>query len=275
MAAPAFAELAWTETVDGRWTTIGTSEFWNYYNVARGAFKALGFEVSKPEGKWIVVGPDIDAGNKAAFADLLSRVHEHRAAAADRHRAAYAAQEARDAERREKRAEEAREARERVQAEILEARSLRHSKVVAEARSAGQTCLDRWGILVHRKDKLRDLVRLELLTHAQIRLVHRLVSETEAKVASIGRQSRAVQDDECVTWSDDAVERAVRHLTALDSDHARDPNKRGWSGSDSGRGHWAVAVMETDRPAALRMARKLVGHYREQLSAILTPQEMP
>lgn len=275
MAAPAFAELEWSETVDGRWTTIGTSEFWDHYNVDRSGFKAIGFSVSKTDGKWVVTAPDIDAGNRPAFVDLLSRIHEHRAAGADRHRAAYAAQEARDAERREQRAEEAREARERQQAEILAARSLRHSKIVAEAREIGQACLDKWGTLVHRKHTLADLVALPLLTPLQIRLVHQLVAETERKAASVQRQSAAVQDDECVTWADDAVERALRHLTALDSDHARDDNGRGWSSSDTSRGHWAVAVLDTDRESAIRMGRKLVGAYRQQLSAILTPEEMP
>jgi hypothetical protein len=275
MAAPAFADLDWTQLPTGGWLAEGTSAFWDHYNLNRGAFKALGFSVNKPASKWIVTGPDIDDTNRASFRDLLAGIHAQLSAARDRQQAALAAKEARDDAWRQRRSEEARAARAFADAQAAEARALRHSKIVAEAKAAGQACMDKWGTLVHRKATLADLVAKDLLAYAQVRLIHSLVSETERKAAALTRKAAGVRDDDCVNWTDNVVERAVRHMTGLDSDHAQDPNEVGWGPQHSPTGHWCVAMLKTDRDAALRTARTIVGHYRGQLSAILTPQEMP
>lgn len=274
MAAPDFAELEWSPEETGGWTAEGNSAFWNLFNKNRAGFKALGFSMTKPCDKWIVAGPDIDEGNRVAFRELVSAVNAEVLQAQIRHQEAFRAQEARDDIRRAQRAIEARVAREQADARIMEARSLRHSKIVADARAAGQACLDKWVTLVARKDTLASLVAMPLLTHAQIRLVYALVAETGAKANGLYARPKAIRDDECVKWSDAAVERAVRYLTGLDEDHAELPNGEGWSGSETGRGHWCVAMLETDTALALRMARTIVGGYREQLSAILSPKEM-
>src|SRR5690606_7649546 len=109
--------------------------------------------------------------------------------ARDRQRAALQEQEARDDAWRQRRAEEARAARAFADAQAAEARALRHSKVVAEAKAAGQACLSKWGTLVHQKKALASLVALPSLTYAQISLVHRLVRQTDAKANELTRKS--------------------------------------------------------------------------------------
>lgn len=68
-----------------------------------------------------------------------------------------------------------------------------------------------------------------------------------------------------VDWPDDIVERAVRHLTELDTDHATEVNRRGWSSSASSSGHWCNAMLDEDRDLAIKTARTMLGGYRRQL----------
>lgn len=70
------------------------------------------------------------------------------------------------------------------------------------------------------------------------------------------------------SWlTDDQVVAGVRYLTGLDSDMGALDNDEGWNPNVSANGHLANGLLDTDRAAAILIARKFIGGYTRQLRA--------
>lgn len=141
---------------------------------------------------------------------------------------------------------------------------LRKRETTAREKSA--VLLDLYAPLVHRKDRVRELLSDDSdLPSARIFELEGLVRETNLKIQII--RNAAMKAEGGVDWPEHHVEHAVRVLTLLDVDRGREKNSVGWNPRESGRGHWICAAMrdDNDREIALRLARTMVGSYRKQL----------
>lgn len=141
---------------------------------------------------------------------------------------------------------------------------LRHREKGARERSA--VLLDLYAPLVHRKDRVREILGDDGdLPSSRIFELEGLVRETHLKIQIIRNAAAAATGG--VDWPEHHVVHAVRVLTLLDVDRGREKNKVGWNPRESGRGHWICAALrdDADREIALRLARTMVGSYRRQL----------
>lgn len=147
----------------------------------------------------------------------------------------------------------------RISPEVLRRRE-------AAARETGAILLDLYAPLVHRKERVREILGdNDELPSNRIFELEGLVRETKLKIQIIRNAAAAAEGG--VDWPEHHVKHAVRVLTLLDVDRGREKNKVGWNPRESGRGHWICAALrdENDRVIALKLARTMVGSYRKQI----------
>lgn len=134
------------------------------------------------------------------------------------------------------------------------------------ARERGAVLLDLYAPLVHKKDRVREILGDDGdLPSNRVLELEGLVRETNLKIQII--RNAAEKAEGGVDWPEHHVEHAVRTLTLLDVDRGREKNNVGWNPRESGRGHWICAALrdDNDRAIALKLARTMVGSYRRQL----------
>lgn len=235
-AAPAFLDLEWASSPDGRWVAPLTRLAEAAWDRCRSGLREAGFDVRGGIVAW-------DLARAPAEPRLSFRL-----AAWERvTRAELAAIEAREAARRP------------VSPEDL-----------ASAQADLEDALTRHRWAFRDKAALAEgFAGAARLTPGQHRFARALLHAARDVVAAVDRRlaEPAGQEDLAAVQEPDVREdllAACRHLSGLDDDRCRDRNGRGWSAVTSGAGHRLAAADALDVLQAAH-ARRLVYPHRAQL----------
>jgi len=249
MSAPVFLDLVWTPEGDN-FTAPATEAWWEVYTPRKTALRALGLRC-EPRLAWTVIFEPAKA--PATLLDSLAMLQlefaDPIAAAAERERRLV-----------EWRAEQDRLAVEREAKRKAEAEGV---------RAQGRALQDLWGAFVERKDELENLVSKSELEWTDLKAIKSIIAATDRKAVRFAHSVDTIKLDP-VDWPEATVIEAVRLLTGRDRDRASIRNLAGWSAAYSSWGHWCHAMLETDRPLAIKAARRLVSEYADtQLSHLI------
>lgn len=129
--------------------------------------------------------------------------------------------------------------------------------------------LETWGLFTHAKAQLQQLIDDEYLFPGELKTLRRLIKITNAKAAAKAIEVAGnAASDPVPDISDEIIVKAIRALTALDSDHAALSNGKGWSKKTSSPGHWCAAMLRTDRALAIKEGRRLIASHLPQLAKL-------
>lgn len=234
-------------------------DFWPIYQSERDELRAAGITIgTDDDGTWHVrYSPHFD---RTGAADLLPQLERAYMPKIEEARAARAAAE--------RQTEINRENARRDHEAWLEGEAVMIGDTIARARR-----LLSYGDSISGRATLARLLSLPI-TPTNLSTMYDISQAAGRKIA--GRNAEAAEKTGGVDWPDELVIRAVEILTALDDDHAAEPNRRGWDAFRTAAGHWCHGALKDPRyrENALKLARLLVGHYVEQLSVHL-PEVAP
>lgn len=254
IAPPKILDLDWNVGSINA-TAAATDAFWPLYREQKQALRRHGITVQRSGDDWQVVFKPTGADIGTSIELMLLEHQDAEAARAERMRMAQESMDAMAASRAAADAEFKR----------------RHAEILAQrmgpAVETARQLLIRFGEFVDRKDKVRAIVERFDDPDALPLGINDLNVLEDAIQSTKNKNSRtllrALRSAGGVDWTDDEVAEAIRLLTLRDADHAAVENKVGWNKPDSPLGHWCFAVLESNRDAALKLGRTLVGKYAE------------